>query len=195
MQLVLTEGSQTEPQYFWALAHLLQCRDLVIRPSRSPDPLRMAQEAISETQKSWSAIWVVMDVEGSQDPSRTRRFRKAIQLLSRDTIHCVLSNPCFEYWLLLHAQDPLTTPMTADRLDRTLRYHWGNYQKALLPLDRLFPSSAWITALDRAGSYTPDQVIHQNPSTCIPRLITAMMFCSFYVSNRYGVGYFKKNIQ
>jgi hypothetical protein len=189
VQLVLTEGSQTEPQYFWTLAHLLQCRDLVIRPSRSPDPLRIAQEAITETQKAWSNIWVVMDVEGSEDPSHTRRLRKAIKLLSQHTIHYVLSNPCFEYWLLLHEQDPLTTPTTGEHLNRILRHHWGSYQKALLPLDRLFPSGAWIMALERAASYTPDRVIQNNPSTGVPKLITTMMFCNFYVSDRYGTGY------
>lgn len=82
----------------------------------------------------------------------------------------LLSNPCFELWLLLHAKDQKTA-ISTDALIKELKqsaHVWRNYSKSVFSdTQKAFLNSNTVAAVTRAKE------LHefQNPSTGIYKLI------------------------
>jgi hypothetical protein len=99
---------------------------------------RRRQEAnISVRLAPYDEVWVVLDRE-SQNHVRGTQLPAAFARAKSAGIHMALSNPCFEFWLLLHYV--FTTKPFADptAVIAALRKHDRGYEKNDLPMEDLF---------------------------------------------------------
>jgi hypothetical protein len=105
--VVSPEGTKTEPQYFELLnSQFAVVRILCIghRGGRSPDKVLKAMDNYLRgigLRKSDEA-WLVIDRDRWRSDAIDRLQSWAC---SHRNTHLAVSNPCFEYWLLLHFDD------------------------------------------------------------------------------------------
>ena len=145
--------------------------------------------------KSWykSPIRIISHIEGTKiTPSLVEKRTKELKISQWDKVHTflmydmdvqaineklhkcqaemLLSNPCFEIWLLLHAKDQKTVIET-DALVKELKKSapvWKNYSKsAFTDTQKSFLNDNTDVAVARAK----DLCEFQNPSTGIYKLI------------------------
>lgn len=106
----------------------------------------------------------------AQNRSCYLRGRNGSEKLLACKAEKLLSNPCFEIWLLLHAKDQKTA-ITTDALIKELKKSaaiWKNYAKSeFTNTQETFLKSNTDTATARAKNLTE----LQNPSTGIYKLI------------------------
>lgn len=103
---VLTEGEVTEPQYL-----RLICSDSVkldIRNSKRTTPMQLVKQAkrdlradrrVRAVNRSFDEVWCIFDRDDHH------RFGEAVQAAANADIPTVVSNPCFELWLILHVTE------------------------------------------------------------------------------------------
>lgn len=145
--------------------------------------------------KTWykSPIRIVSHIEGTKiTPSLVEKRTKELKISQWDKVHTflmydmdvqainekllkckagmLLSNPCFEIWLLLHAKDQKAA-IDTDALIKELKKSapvWKNYSKsAFTDTQKTFLNNNTDVALARAKGLKE----FQNPSTGIYRLI------------------------
>lgn len=116
--LVVTEGVNTEPAYFNLLAERFAAPTVELVPygAGRGDPRALADEALrlaterkqkSKAKKlginrleSFDSIWIVFDT----DVLNSQKRHDGIAYAHSEGIHVAYSEPCFEYWLLLHGK-------------------------------------------------------------------------------------------
>jgi hypothetical protein len=168
--LVVTEGEVTEVQYVQGLLQHLRTTGVAVRPATTKgigrDPLRVLHEAeriAGADPDGFDSVWLLVDVD---DHARLAECIKAAQ---HNSFEAVVSNPCFEIWLLWHFED-MNAEQSRDWLRRRLRGH-GQDGKALKPG---FPFGAHIHASARATDplrlVTPGRQ-GGNPSTSMPSFV------------------------
>ncbi|MFL6120029.1 RloB family protein [Actinophytocola sp.] len=105
--VVFCEGEASEPDYINGLKRLPTIRgntaiNIEVATERGV-PLTLVQLAIDRaTDDEVDECWCVFDVEW---PKNHPNLKRAIALANDHGIHLVVSNPCFELWLLLHFTD------------------------------------------------------------------------------------------
>ena len=117
--LVVTEGEKTEPIYLKALRNRLKLNaaDIHIINAPGTDARTIVEEAISQRDQRkrdakhgctvpYDSVWAVFDTERADT---NPKLHDALQLAKSRKINVALSNPCFEFWILLH--DELTTAL------------------------------------------------------------------------------------
>jgi hypothetical protein len=111
--LLAYEGNETEPAYFEALkkdyrfnGEILE----IVSLKRDKNDTKSAPKYVFETLKSIKdennlgtkdELWMIID----QDRNRTNIEKYSTKCKSEPNFHFALSNPCFEFWLLLHLKD------------------------------------------------------------------------------------------
>jgi hypothetical protein len=141
----VTEGRKTEPNYFIALRNHLQiaAADVQILHPEGTDPLTLTQEAMQLRDErkrkarrgfaiAYDEVWVVFDLEKPHD-ERRRLAVTAMALKEAAGIKFALSDPCFEYWLLLHEEYTTAPFIDCDKVVERLQQHWEDYEKGLMP--------------------------------------------------------------
>jgi len=109
--LIVSEGSKTEPIYFNSLKSILQLAmvdvDIV---GEGAAPITVVDRAIelrharkylarkSLIKAAYEVVYCVIDVEAPKAESLSRAVNKA----EGNKLEVILSNPCFEYWYILH---------------------------------------------------------------------------------------------
>ena len=105
--LVVCEGEKTEPYYITALRdHFgLAQANIQIDPKSDSSPTSVvayAKTLIADNKTDpFDHVYCVIDRDSHAD------FQKALDQVSgfrskETTLHVIVSNPCFEYWILLH---------------------------------------------------------------------------------------------
>lgn len=117
--IVATEGEVTEPEYFEKLKSdygllIKLCRKR--RADNTPDKVvRRIKEQLPSNPKAEYQAWVVVDVDTWSEGQLGRVCAWSKQ---DDRNHMAVSNPCFEYWLLLHFEDGTGLKSVKDCLER-----------------------------------------------------------------------------
>ncbi|MBI2423524.1 MAG: RloB domain-containing protein [Candidatus Hydrogenedentes bacterium] len=130
--ILAVEGSRTEPAYFGLLDSLSVT--VKIRCLKSHD--KSAPLHVLKRLKSWiqnedlalsDAAWLVVDRDTWSEFDLEQLHAWSC---GDDRFGLALSNPCFEYWLLLHFEDgtAIKNPMECRR---RLRIHIPDYSKHL----------------------------------------------------------------
>ncbi len=188
--LIVVEGEGTEIEYFTGLRDtLLRRRTFEVEVYHPPvtDPVRLVQAAIdSKTARteaasegmavSYDQVWVVMDRE-RQHCERSEQIPKARELAAENGILIAVSNPCFEFWLMLHYRDRHGPFRDSKHCQSELRKHIQNYSKTLLPLAELLERDRVSIAVKRAKQcekYHADSGGDGNPSSEIYKLLLAL---------------------
>ena len=129
--VVSVEGSKTEPQYF---AIFNQPQSIVLvkclkRPSTESSPIQVLKKMQGylrkESLRKTDEAWIVVD----KDDWTEDQLRELLQWAEKNENHgFALSNPNFEYWLLLHFEDGKGIASSQECLMR-LKRHLPNYKK------------------------------------------------------------------
>ncbi len=181
--LVLAHG-RTEQDYLAALSDFFRDWGIAITVEPSDQShQQMWQEAKRRITEGYELVAVVRDVDF--DPQFPKLANDARQNPSRKLI-LACSNPCFEYWLLLHVQNTDAPFFQHDgrggcsqEAVQALRQKNGfeYYKKAgWTGHDRLVKERRLI-ATSRAKTFannSPDQKYESNPSTYMFALVEAL---------------------
>ncbi len=105
--LIVCEGEKTEPNYLIALRdHLkLSQANIKIDPNSKSSPtsvVKYAKKLIKENHRDpYDHVYCVIDRDRHADfdtaIAQTNGYRN-----KNTKLHAIVSNPCFEYWILLH---------------------------------------------------------------------------------------------
>lgn len=99
--LVFCQGEVTEPDYFDLLKQRYRLK-FSVKP-RSLNPVKLVRDAISQAKHDgdWDEIYVVVDVDESS-VEQIQQAARQCRTINGTKISLVVTNPCFEFWLLLH---------------------------------------------------------------------------------------------
>jgi RloB-like protein len=163
---------QTEKQYLDGLRR--HFRDspvrLVVRPEVGA-PSQLVEHAAKLWQRDkdgFDEVWCVFDVDEFGDDIAT-----AVTIARRAKILLAISNPCFEFWLLLHFCDHTAWLNGAAAAKTKLCGHLAGYDKT--KLDFAIVASGVAEAIGRGRRLTESGRTHaDNPSTTMWRLAATM---------------------
>lgn len=115
--LIVTEGSKTEPQYFNHFRTRQTNIDIQVLGSHttggSTDYISLVRKAIDYSSKNLlsaeygDTMWVVADGDINYGvpaaiAAKDTQLTKARAMANKASIQIAISNPCFEFWYLLH---------------------------------------------------------------------------------------------
>lgn len=166
--LIVTEGVQTEVQYFTKLKSHLRATgvDVIGLDIRGTgrDPLHVVNRAVEESERGrligaeggFDAVRCVFDVDDHS------RVREAVDKGIRNGLSLAVSNPCFEVWLLWHYED-CRRHVSSEELRKKLRKH-GVDGKGV-PAG--FAFSGLVDARSRAGRAQCEGDVPGNPGSAV----------------------------
>ena len=186
--LILTEGTKTETNYFNGLKTANRLTSVVIRSLHGqPGPLGLFQRAaeVLSDDHGWDDVYCVVDHDG-RDSALRRLERKLIELDQQypDTrVQMILSEPCFELWLLLHFQftdRPLHSTgsgrTSCDKVIVALQNYVPNYQKNAPHLFEQFKNKvdeAVVNAAQLNGSISDTS--QHSPRTDVGQMVCRLL--------------------
>ncbi len=174
--LVVTEGLETEPQYFKGLARTLRATGVEVSTSKvvglGETPARLVREAAERAGlvrsrrriEDYDQAWCVLDVDTHET------LEEALREAGRLGIRMAVTNPCFELWLLWHFEE-VSGHVTVKDLRARLAYH--RVTKHLPPG---FPYRAYQDAVLRAHATGACQAsgVPENPGSGVCELVTVI---------------------
>jgi hypothetical protein len=122
--VVATEGNKTEPQYFAMFNNqnsIIRVNCIKGRHDSSPTQVlnRMTKYLKKESLKASDEAWLVVDRDNWNEEQLTQLHEWSQKAKN---YKFALSNPKFEYWLLLHFEDGTGIASSRDCSDRLKRY-------------------------------------------------------------------------
>ena len=137
--IIACEGAKTERSYLRQLCDKLFSDKIFLEfppcKSSAGSVLQgMKKRLKSKDRDDGDQAWLVVDVD--QNPESV--LKELYQWPNQETGYgLALSNPCFEYWLLLHFDEgkSINTP---SRCKEELQKHYSDYDKADLQIHRFF---------------------------------------------------------
>ena len=95
--LIVCEGKETEINYFNSLINLFQINRIVSATHFKQNPSKIAEFSTIKLNDGYDKIYCVFDKDKHGD------FGKALNIIKQnEDLQAIISNPCFEYWILLH---------------------------------------------------------------------------------------------
>jgi hypothetical protein len=191
--LIVTEGSKTEPKYFRSFRTRDSNIDIHVVGSGEygggTDYESLVRKTIAYMEKNGLSakngdkLWVVADGDVNYDnadpvTAKNRALEKAKRLAERYAITVALSNPCFEFWYLLHFQFTTAFLKDYDAVANLLKAYIPDYDKAkavaaqLLPLMSQAVQNADRVEKHHAANGCVDLCnVEVNPITSVHRLV------------------------
>lgn len=185
--LIVTEGEKTEPNYLKALRDRLQLNaaDVKILHPEGTDPITLTKKAIElrDARKkaakkgfaiAYDEVWVVFDLEKPHD-ERRKLAVQAMAMKGAARIRFAVSDPCFEFWLLLHGEYTSSPFADCDSVVKRLEKHWPAYAKGQPPSEpflRRLPVA--VTNAQRCRQHHEACGGNGNPSTKVDVLARSL---------------------
>ena len=155
--LIVCEGEKTEPSYFRSLCGSLELSNTeveIVKSGSASAPISVVSRAVElrdarrrdSSRVDYDEIWCVMDVEVPEAESLRRALNKA----RGQNLDVALSNPCFEFWILLHFEYCGTLFHGCKAVVKRLKKHIPKYKKGQDIFSRLEPNTN--QAIQRAES-------------------------------------------
>lgn len=183
--LIVCEGQKTEPKYFDGLARRLRLTTVEVRHAVGTDPVTIVNDA-AECKRArarevecgnfavpYDEVWCVFDVD--EHP----KIKTAISTAANNGISVGITNPCFEYWLLLHFTRSGATNLSRHQMQTRLGKYIKGYEKGRDYMHLLFDSVA--TASKHATHVLrsqwqkdprkPLELLQCNPSTAVHLIV------------------------
>ena len=140
LYVIATEGAETEPEYFRMFQSKTATILLKIIDSRhdsSPRQVlkRVEQYMAKESLKRSDAVWLVLD----RDTWEEEELNEVWNGCQGNHLHLALSNPCFEYWILLHFENGSGVSSKNTCLERLIHY-LPNFAKKHVEIEKLRPN-------------------------------------------------------
>ncbi len=145
--VIATEGSKTEPQYFGMLNSVsvsvtLKCLHSNNKSSPNAVLQKMARFLKENRLREGDEAWVVIDKDNWSQSKLEILYRWSLGNASQFGL--AVSNPSFEYWLLLHFENGNRVTSKTTCLDRLERY-LPDYDKSRMNTAKLLPT--WLQPL------------------------------------------------
>lgn len=131
--LICTEGTKTEPEYFEMLEKLFPNANIKCprsKPSQNNPKavLKQMEREIKEFGfQNTDQAWIVMDKNEWSEEQLNEPYQWSIKCKN---FGFAVSNPNFEYWLLLHFEDGSDINSAKDVYSK-LKIHIPNYNKSI----------------------------------------------------------------
>jgi len=138
--LIVCEGEKTEPIYFNALKERLRLIMVDVEiVGEGAAPITVVNSAIdlreerkkiarkSLTKAGYEIIYCVFDVEA---PTPHGTLTVAVGMAHAHNLEVILSNPCFEYWYILHFRNTSAPFHTNEEVLSQLRQEYPDYSKS-----------------------------------------------------------------
>lgn len=175
--LVVCGAKATEPDYINGLKKHLRnpsvSVEVVVKDRAPSQVVRYALKLMEGSPDTYDEVWCVVDMDQFAD------LDTAVDLAARSTtssvkVAVVVSNPCFELWLLLHFTDHRGTVTSFAQLKPLLKKHVPSYDKSRIDFEAHY-APTYPEAVRRARSLDPTGSGHRcNPSTNMWQLVDAM---------------------
>jgi hypothetical protein len=158
--LVVSGGQRTEPDYLSGLRRVRRARIEVKHKTDSPlNLVGYANKVFNEAE--YDAVWCVVDVDQFDiEAAKARAQTSAVEL--------AVSDPCFEFWLLLHFVDHKAYVADAKAACALLAKQVPGYAKKKVDFGKF--DAGVETAIKRAKESGPG-----NPSTDVWRLVEVLL--------------------
>lgn len=116
-------------------------------------------------------LWACIDLDHWADPNHVANLRSVMRQARQKGYQFVISSPCFEFWILLHFQDPPDEGMgtCADVIERVQAWVPG-YGKKALPGLQLSVGQV-EAAIERASRQHRDGLNSDGPATDVHQLM------------------------
>jgi hypothetical protein len=183
--LLVVEGVVTEPEYIEAVKRSRRMRSIAVHiETGHTEPIGIVNRAklmmkMAPKTERYDQVWCVFDVEAKRDQRARLGLAEALDAGKRSGIQPAVSNPCFEIWLLWHANDQ-TGPIDSDTVQRRCVEVGITDGKHIRDANDLIATgfqAAKARALsieqnhDRNGTTKPED---RNPSSGVYKLIDAI---------------------
>lgn len=131
---IAAEGTKTEPEYFKRLNQLQEVARFIMVKNKtsgsSPIGVLNAMKKYVQSKKfgRLDEVWLVVDRDSWPEENLNQLYQWTQAAEKRGL---ALSNPNFEYWLLLHFEDAVSS-LTGPRCITLLKGHLPEYDKGIL---------------------------------------------------------------
>jgi len=182
--VVVTEGTRTEPAYLRSVRRLFQCTSVtVLGKGEDPEALVRLAGSLRDDRsvrckhriaayQVFDEAWAVFDVE--QRPSRMPVIRRALAVAARSDVKVAVSNPCFEYWLLLHVSAHSAAIASCREAQMPLRRRLSAYDKSSPPEPTVKTIGKAATRALAIRKRHVENAGDGNPSTNCDQLVAAL---------------------
>jgi hypothetical protein len=130
--LIACEDSKSAPSYFKSFGNELRPHfiQVEIAPYQGSDPKNvvLAAKKVAE-ERDFSEVWCVFDVEGTLHPNRRSQIKQAIEQARQLRFKTAVSNPSFEYWILLHFHPTTELFQNGTAVIQALKKYYKSYDK------------------------------------------------------------------
>ena len=175
MFIIAAEGTVTEPEYFSLFDEqsIVRVKCLRNRGNLPPkEALRRVREYVrKEGLKKGDEAWLVVDKDRWPDEHLAELHAWAT---SRKNHGLALSNPKFEYWLLLHFEEAGGVTTSGD-CDRQLDKHLPNYNKHIEPQHFTADRIQGAAARAKKRDTPPCADWPRKPGTTVYRLVERIL--------------------
>lgn len=180
--LVMVEG-KTEECYFNLLNDKLKASEVTVKcyqaEHSTPDAvIKSAMEFKAPRNLKYDQRWVVYDA----DVLTGKQIQRALEQARQGHLQSAISNPCFEYWLLLHHECCTPAFNSSDQCIGRLQERDTTYRKGTFnALASYLEASRIMTAITHAQRVMRDHRLagnndpHPHPSTTVHLLIEAIL--------------------
>ncbi|MEU2042114.1 RloB family protein [Nocardia niwae] len=166
--LIVCGGEATEPAYFHGLRRYLRnpaTKSVVtVRPE---DPKRVVAFAARQ-RADYDQIWCVLDVDEFD-------YSDAIRMARTSKIDLAVSNPCFEYWLLLHFENYDAALTSFRDVEKRLKKHLPAYDKSAPRFADYIEGVQEAVRRAKSRSVDGGENYRTNPSTGVWKLVELML--------------------
>lgn len=172
LYVIATEGEVTEKLYFNGLFRRKNIRMPILftkKGNSSPEKvLRRLSEYKNEHNAAPNELWLVID----RDYWNKETLQKIEQECRNKHYNLIISNPCFELWLLLHRDNP-KNPLTASECEKEIKKLIPNYTKSKYKIDELEKNIE--KAIQNAKRLNHANVIDEAPATEVFKLVEKLL--------------------
>jgi hypothetical protein len=172
--LIFCGAGCTEKDYFAGLRTFIGSRSIdivVTERSGSPDQV-VGYAAAYGSGRDFEERWCIVDVDHFEREGG--KVSKAVAKGRAAGINVAVSNPCFEYWLLIHHADKAFPAHVCQDIDQALRKEVPDYDKTCLRFEQF--ADGVPDAIKRAKKRDPSGTEHGiNPSSGVWVLVEKLM--------------------
>lgn len=174
--IISTEGSESEPRYFG----MFNSRDVVVKVECLYETTKTTPEQVLKRMKLYlekndlengDEAWLVVDRDSWKEEDLNRLL---LWSQEREAYGLAVSNPCFEYWLLLHFNDGKNV-LSAVRCRDRLRTWLPNFTKSKIETSKLKDKVNEAINRARLKDNPPCDTWPQTAGSTVYRLVEKIM--------------------
>ncbi len=129
--LIATEDTGSGRHYLESIAReVRQWCSISFAPHRGSNPRSVYKAAKdSASDGPYNEVWLIFDTEGPQNTNRMNEARDVIESARQIGFSTAISNPCLEYWFILHFEKCTDPLVDGEAASHRLRRQIPGYDK------------------------------------------------------------------